>query len=83
MPDPDGGMQAPHIELSVFARGLLKRLATRVYFADEIEANEADFVLCSIADPAEREALAARSDDGVLRFDIHLQGDRQTPFFAV
>jgi protocatechuate 3,4-dioxygenase alpha subunit len=83
VPAPEGGMQAPHIEMSVFARGLLKRLATRVYFPDETEANEADPVLSSIEDPAERSTLVAQPEDGGVRFDIHLQGDRQTTFFSV
>ena len=83
VPAPKGGMQAPHIEMSVFARGLLKRLATRVYFPDETEANEADPVLSSIENPAERSTLVAQPEDGGLRFDIHLQGDRQTTFFSV
>jgi protocatechuate 3,4-dioxygenase alpha subunit len=69
--------------MSVFARGLLKRLATRVYFPDETEANEADPVLSSIEDPADRRTLVAQPEDGGLRFDIHLQGDRQTTFFSV
>ncbi len=83
VPAPDGGMQAPHIAVSVFARGLLKRVATRVYFPDEAEANEADPVLNSIEDSAERSTLVAKAEDGMLRFDIHLQGDRQTAFFDV
>jgi protocatechuate 3,4-dioxygenase alpha subunit len=83
VPDPEGGMQAPHIEMSVFARGLLKRLTTRVYFPDETEANEADPVLISIEDPAERSTLVAQPEDGGVRFDIHLQGERQTTFFSV
>jgi protocatechuate 3,4-dioxygenase, alpha subunit len=83
VPAPEGGMQAPHIEMSVFARGLLKRLATRVYFPDETDANEADPVLSSIEDPAERSTLVAQPEDGGVRFDIHLQGDRQTTFFSV
>jgi protocatechuate 3,4-dioxygenase, alpha subunit len=83
VPAPEGGMQAPHIEMSVFARGLLKRLATRVYFPDETDANEADPVLSSIEDPGERGTLVAEPEDGGLRFDIHLQGDRQTTFFSV
>jgi protocatechuate 3,4-dioxygenase alpha subunit len=83
VPAPEGGMQAPHIEMSVLARGLLKRLATRVYFPDETEANEADPVLRSIEDPAERSTLVAQPEDGGVRFDIHLQGDRQTTFFSV
>ena len=83
VPAPGGGMQAPHIEVSVFARGLLKRLATRIYVPDEREANEADRVLSSIPDPAERATLIARPRNGGLRFDIHLQGDEQTAFFVV
>jgi protocatechuate 3,4-dioxygenase, alpha subunit len=83
VPAPGGGMQAPHIEVSVFARGLLKRLATRIYFPDETEANEADPVLSSIQDPAERTTLVAREENAGLRFDIHLQGDEQTTFFDV
>jgi protocatechuate 3,4-dioxygenase, alpha subunit len=80
VPHPDGGMQAPHIDVSVFARGLLKRLVTRIYFPDEREANESDPVLSSV-EPERRSALIARAEDGALRFDIHLQGDRETPFF--
>jgi protocatechuate 3,4-dioxygenase alpha subunit len=83
VPAPDGGLQAPHIEVSVFARGLLKRVATRVYFPDETEANEADPLLASIEDPADRDTLIAVSEDGGLRFDIHFQGDGQTAFLDV
>ena len=83
VPGPDGRPQAPHIDVSVFARGLLKRLVTRVYFPDEAAANEADPVLSSIADPDARAALVAVEEDGGLRFDINLQGDRETTFFAV
>ena len=83
VPGPDGRPQAPHIDVSVLARGLLKRLVTRIYFPDEDDANAADPVLASV-DPALRSTLVAVPDgDGVLRFDIHLQGDRETVFFAV
>ena len=82
VPHPDGGLQAPHIQVAVFARGLLKQLVTRVYFPDEPEANESDPVLSSV-EAGRREALVARAEDGGLRFDIHLQGDRETPFFDV
>jgi protocatechuate 3,4-dioxygenase alpha subunit len=75
--------QAPHIAVSVFARGVLKRLATRIYFPDEEEANAADPVLSGIEDERERSTLVARPEDGALRFDVHLQGDRQTAFFDV
>ena len=83
VPGPDGRPQAPHVDVSVFARGLLKRLVTRIYFPDEVEANEADPVLSSIEDPEARAALVAVEEDGGLRFDINLQGDRETTFFAV
>jgi protocatechuate 3,4-dioxygenase alpha subunit len=83
VPAPGGGMQAPHIVVSVFARGLLKRVATRIYFPDEVEANEADPILGTVADASDRATLIARDDDGRLRFDIHLQGDEQTVFFVV
>jgi protocatechuate 3,4-dioxygenase alpha subunit len=66
--------------VSVFARGLLKRLVTRIYFPDEGAANESDPVLSSV-EPQRRAALVAREEDGALRFDIHLQCDRETPFF--
>jgi protocatechuate 3,4-dioxygenase alpha subunit len=69
--------------VAVFARGLLKRLVTRVYFPDEEAANAADPVLVSIEDPAMRSTLVARDVDGALEFDIHLQGDKQTAFFDV
>lgn len=83
VPGPDGRMQAPHINVSVFARGLLKRLATRLYFPDEEAANAVDPVLSSISDADRRATLVAREDSGTLRFDIHLQGDRQTVFVDV
>jgi protocatechuate 3,4-dioxygenase alpha subunit len=83
VPGPDRRSQAPHIEVSVFARGLLHRLATRLYFPDETEANEADPVLSSIDDPAARGTLVAEPTRGGLRFDIRLQGSRETVFFAV
>ena len=82
VPAPDGRLQAPHIVIGVFARGLLKRLATRLYFPDEEEANAADPVLSGLAD-SERATLFAQPDDGALRFDIRLQGDGQTTFFLV
>lgn len=82
VPWTDGRLQAPHVDVSVFGRGLLKRLVTRMYFPDEEQANADDPVLASIADPEVRSTLVARHEQDVLRFDIHLQGDRQTAFFA-
>lgn len=83
VPGPGGEMQAPHIDVSIFARGLLKRLMTRIYFSDEEDANAADPVLGSIPDAAERDTLIARVEGDEVRFDIHLQGDDQTAFFVV
>ena len=83
LPAPDGGSEAPHLDVSVFARGLLGRLVTRIYFPDEAEANAADPVLCSIPDPAARARLVAVPDGDGLRFDIWLQGDQETPFLAL
>ena len=82
-PGPDGSLQAPHITVSVFARGLLKHLVTRIYFPDEEEANAADPVLSSINDSELRKTLVACAEEGVLRFDIHLQGENQTAFFEL
>ena len=82
MPRPDGRLQAPHILVGVFARGLLKRLVTRLYFPDEAGANAADPVLSELGE-AERATLIARDEDGGLRFDIRIQGDGETTFFAV
>jgi len=82
VPAPDGGLQAPHIAVGIVARGLLKRVVTRLYFPDEAEANAVDPVLSRLA-PEQRETLVAVSDDRGLRFDIRLQGAAQTTFFAV
>jgi protocatechuate 3,4-dioxygenase alpha subunit len=82
LPDGAGGTEAPHLDLSVFARGLLHRLVTRIYFPDETEANDADPVLCSL-EPADRARLIAMPDGAGYRFDVRLQGDDQTPFFRI
>jgi protocatechuate 3,4-dioxygenase, alpha subunit len=82
VPAPDGGQQAPHLVVTVFARGLLKHLVTRLYFPDEVDANAEDPVLLGL-EPDERKTLVARVADGELRFDIVLQGVDQTTFFAV
>lgn len=78
----DGAVQAPHIDVSVFARGLLDRVVTRVYFADEPVANAQDPVLSALPAERARTLVAARSPDGYL-FDIVLQGPDETVFFAV
>ena len=76
----NGATQAPHLDVAVFARGLLTRLVTRMYFPDEHEANDADPVLRALS-AGERSTLVAVREDGGLRFDIRLQGSRETVFF--
>lgn len=80
VPWPAGGMQAPHINISVFARGVLNRLATRLYF-DGDPANGGDPVL-NLVEPARRATLIAKRDSGgVWRLPIHLGGANETVFF--
>ena len=83
VPDGEGGLQAPHVDVSVFARGLLDRLVTRIYFADEADANAEDAVLRALPDDAARQTLIATPTDDGYRLDVHLQGERETVFFAV
>jgi protocatechuate 3,4-dioxygenase alpha subunit len=73
---------APHLNVTVFARGLLRHLATRMYFPDEAAANARDRVLGRV-DPDRRATLLAQSDGEVLRFDIRLQGEPETVFFQL
>jgi len=80
VPGPDGAPQAPHVNLTVFARGLLKQLTTRIYFADE-PSNQGDPVLAGIADPAARNSLLAVRGGAGYRFDVVLQGKGETAFF--
>jgi protocatechuate 3,4-dioxygenase, alpha subunit len=82
VPGPNGTTQAPHINVSIFARGVLKRLFTRIYFAGEA-ANATDPILALV--PIDRRhTLMAQPDaarPGVFRFDIRLQGEDETVFF--
>ncbi|MGH9746440.1 MAG: protocatechuate 3,4-dioxygenase subunit alpha [Candidatus Acidiferrales bacterium] len=82
-PGPDGKSQAPHLAISVFARGLLKRLVTRIYFPDE-SGNGADYVL-NLVDPARRGTLIAKKTaaPGTLEWNVILQGAGETVFFDV
>jgi len=84
VPGFDERPQAPHLNLGVFGRGLLRRLATRVYFPDEAAANARDPLLCSIEDEGMRATLVARpAGPGRLCFDIRLRGEGETAFLAV
>jgi protocatechuate 3,4-dioxygenase alpha subunit len=71
---------APHFDVYVFARGLLRHQLTRIYFPDEKQANALDPVFGALED-ARRATLVAAGQDGGLRFDIRMQGDRATVFF--
>lgn len=82
VPGPQGKLQAPHIAVSVFARGLLRRLVTRIYFPDEA-SNVNDFALNQV-EPARRGTLIAKKvagQNGVLEWNIMLQGPEETVFF--
>ena len=82
VPGPDGKPQAPHIAVSVLARGLLRRLVTRIYFPDE-PGNADDFAL-SLVEPARRGTLVAKKipgQVGTLEWNVILQGQDETVFF--
>lgn len=87
VPGRGNALQAPHIMMTVFARGLLKHLVTRIYFADRQAANEADPILSKIEDPAARRTLIAQPVGGAsppsFRFDVVLQGEGETTFFDI
>jgi protocatechuate 3,4-dioxygenase, alpha subunit len=82
VPGPNGKLQAPHIVVSVFMRGLLRRLVTRIYFPDE-PSNHDDFAL-NLVEPDRRSTLIARkSTTGGAQFEwnIIMQGPDETVFF--
>jgi protocatechuate 3,4-dioxygenase, alpha subunit len=87
LPFGDGRTEAPHIDVSVLARGMLDRSVTRVYFPDEAGANDEDPVLRLVPEHRRRTLIAVpagvREETGeiLLRFDIRMQGDRETVFF--
>ena len=81
VPGPHGRPQAPHLAVSVFARGLLHRVVTRIYFADEAVANTADPVLTAAGDGG-ASMIATVAADGY-RLDIHLQGPDETTFLDI
>jgi protocatechuate 3,4-dioxygenase alpha subunit len=81
---PNNNLQAPHLSITIFMRGLLKHLTTRLYFPSD-PANESDFAL-NLVDPSRRATLIARlspENPNILLWDIHLQGPHETVFFDV
>jgi protocatechuate 3,4-dioxygenase alpha subunit len=80
VPAPDGTLQAPHIAVSIFTRGLLRRLVTRIYFPDE-PINSEDFAL-KLVEPGRRHTLVAKkSRDARFEWNVVLQGVDETVFF--
>lgn len=80
--DGAGGSQAPHLDMSVFARGLLHRLVTRVYFPEHADRHSTDPVLATVPPERRDTLIAVRAGDGYT-FDVHLQGTGETVFFDV
>lgn len=80
VPGLGNSLQAPHLALSVFARGVLKRLVTRFYFADG-EGNDTDPVLNAVPEERRGTLIARRKDDGTWWLDIVLSGQDETVFF--
>ena len=83
VPYPDGRWQAPHLTFWIVARGINVGLHTRMYFADETEANAADPLLNRVEHVERRQTLIAAFEGGVHRFDIRLQGERETVFLDI
>jgi protocatechuate 3,4-dioxygenase alpha subunit len=79
VPGPDARPQAPHLLVTVFMRGLLKQLVTRMYFPDD--AANADDPVLGLVPPERRATLIARRRGDVLEWNIVLQGKDETVFF--
>jgi protocatechuate 3,4-dioxygenase alpha subunit len=80
VPGPDGRMQAPHLAITVFMRGLLKHLVTRLYFPDE-PGNLDDPVLNLVPSDRRPTLIARATGPGTLEWNVHLQGPDETVFF--
>jgi protocatechuate 3,4-dioxygenase alpha subunit len=83
LPFRDGRPMAPHISLWIVARGINLGLNTRLYFGDEEAANVEDPVLARIEHRVRVQTLIAAADGDSYRFDIHLQGEKETVFFDI
>jgi protocatechuate 3,4-dioxygenase alpha subunit len=83
VPGPDGQLQAPHLAAQIFMRGILKPVLTRIYFGDDMAANEADPVLALV--PAARRAtlIASRGSDGAYVWHVRMQGEHEIVAFSV
>jgi protocatechuate 3,4-dioxygenase alpha subunit len=86
VPGRGNTQQAPHVNVIVFARGMLAHAFTRLYFADEEAANDEDPVLETVEGARRGTLLAERAETpagAVYRFDVHMQGEQETVFFDV
>ena len=84
LPAEDGAVEAPHINVGLFARGMLERLYTRLYFPEDTDAHASDPVLSAVPE-ADRPKLIAEKTDRGYHLTIHVQNTegRETPFFAL
>jgi protocatechuate 3,4-dioxygenase alpha subunit len=80
VPAPGNALQAPHIAIGVFARGVLKRLVTRLYFEGDPALAE-DPILALVPEPRRHTLLARQAGQNSWQFDIYLQGEEETVFF--
>lgn len=81
-PGPTEAGKAPFILMTVFGRGLLNRLFTRIYLPEDTEALGNDPLLSSLSEEERSTLIAQRLEDGSLRFDVHLQGEHETVFLS-
>ncbi len=86
LPAESGRIEAPHLDVSIFARGMLDRLVTRMYFPEDTAAHTSDPVLSMLAEHDRPKLIATRVDDGY-SWTVHVQDTdplgRETPFFEV
>ncbi|MGN6460390.1 MAG: protocatechuate 3,4-dioxygenase subunit alpha [Pseudolabrys sp.] len=82
VPGPNGKLQAPHVVVCIFSRGMLRQVYTRMYFPDEA-SNATDQILALVPEDRRHTLIAKTEKDGVYRFDIKVQGDDETVFFEI
>ncbi len=80
MPGADGKLQAPHLGVTVFSRGMLTHLFTRIYFEDEA-ANAEDQILNLVPADRRHTLIARKQGDNSYHLDIRIQGGDETVFF--
>lgn len=81
VPHPSGSLQAPHLSVTVFMRGLLKPVCSRLYFPDE-PSNAQDPVLLAVPEARRATLIARKGPENVLEWDVRMQGANETVFFS-